>query len=167
MIYTINYIPYILYICVYICTCTHTHSTSLLIYTQNTHIQKSVLFLIQNQRIILVGKDLSDHQVPLPAYPDIPTNHVPQCHIDPFLDHLQGCWPHNLPGQLMSVQHHSFWEEIKLKENPSLLLTVSEDHLTSAPVKEFPIYFSHTWVGRRSLSLSLPRCYSHLFPEYA
>ena len=120
MIYTINYIPYILCICVYICTCTHTHSTSLLIHTQNTHIQKSVLFLIQNQRIILVGKDLSDHQVPLPAYPDIPTNHVPQCHIDPFLDHLQGCWPHNLPGQLVPVQHHSKKPFLLIPEPPSV-----------------------------------------------
>ena len=42
----------------------------------------------------------------------MPTDHVPQCHISTFLEHLQGWWLHHLPGQPVPLHHHSFWEEI-------------------------------------------------------
>ena len=36
----------------------------------------------------------------IPSHPPIPTDHIPQCHISIFLEHLQGQWLHHLPGQL-------------------------------------------------------------------
>ena len=40
-----------------------------------------------------------------------PLNHVPQCNICPFLEHLQGWWFYQFPGQPVPIPHHSFWEE--------------------------------------------------------
>ena len=42
----------------------------------------------------------------------MPTNRVTQWDICPFLEHLQGWWPHHLLGQPVLIHYHSFWEEI-------------------------------------------------------
>jgi len=60
----------------------------------------------------------------------MPTNHVHQCHICMFLEHLQGQWLHHLPEQSVPLPHHSFWEEIfpniqpwcNLRPSPLILL---------------------------------------------
>ena len=47
-------------------------------------------------------------------------------HIHTVLDHLQGRWPHHLPGQPVSEPHHSFWEEIFLNIQSEQLLVRPE-----------------------------------------
>ena len=42
--------------------------------------------------------------------PILPTDHIPQYHISMVLEHLQGWWLHQLPGQPVPVHHHSFWK---------------------------------------------------------
>jgi len=42
----------------------------------------------------------------------MPTKHVPQCHICPLVEHLQGWWLHHLTGQPVPVHYHSSSEEI-------------------------------------------------------
>lgn len=61
----------------------------------------------------------SSHQ---PNPPPMSTNHIPQCHIHTFLEHLQGQWFHHLPEQPIPVLHHSFWEEIVSNNQPETLL---------------------------------------------
>jgi len=36
-----------------------------------------------------------------------PPNHVPQCHINSFLEHLQGQWLRHFPGQSVPLPHYS------------------------------------------------------------
>ena len=50
----------------------------------------------------------SNHQPIL----NMPTDHIPQCHIHTALEHLQGWWLHYLPGQPVPLPYCSFGEEI-------------------------------------------------------
>lgn len=44
--------------------------------------------------------------------PTRPTNHIPQCRISMFLEHLQGQWLCHLSGQPVPIHYCSFLEEI-------------------------------------------------------
>ena len=48
--------------------------------------------------------------------PSPPYTLTSQCHISPFLEHLQGRWLHHLPGQPVPTHYHSSWENLR-KEN--------------------------------------------------
>jgi len=50
------------------------------------------------------------------------TNHVSQCRSHVALEHLQVRWLHHLPGQPVSVPHHSLWEEVFPNIQPELPL---------------------------------------------
>ena len=49
-------------------------------------------------------------------------DHVTQCHIYPFLEHLHGRRLYHLPGQPVPMPHYSFWEEIFPEIQPEPLL---------------------------------------------
>ena len=49
---------------------------------------------------------------PTPAFPTVPTDHAPQCHISMALEHLQRQGLHHLPGQPVLMSGHSLEEEI-------------------------------------------------------
>ena len=60
-------------------------------------------------RITKVGKDFQDHTVQLPTYHQcFPLNHIPQYNIEAFLEHLQACWLHHLPGQPIPAPDYSW-----------------------------------------------------------
>ena len=47
----------------------------------------------------------------------MPTNHVSQCHISAFLEHLQGWWLDHHPGQPVPLHHHFFENKFFLMFN--------------------------------------------------
>ena len=120
--------------------CVHTH----LWLSQGSEavMEMRAIFLLSTgcicTRIIKVGKDLWDHLVQsLPC----PLNHVPQCHIHTFLEHLQGQWLHHLPGQPIPIHHHSFSEEIFLhiqSELPVVQLEAIHSHPITATQEKRP-----------------------------
>jgi len=57
-------------------------------------------------------ESLSHHQIQPQPIPTMPTDRIPQCQISKFPEHLQGWWPHHLPGQPVPLHHHSSWEEM-------------------------------------------------------
>lgn len=57
----------------------------------------------------MVGKDCYGHLVQPSS---VLTNHVPKCHIHPFLECLQGRGVHHFSEQRVPTYGHSFWEEI-------------------------------------------------------
>ena len=63
--------------------------------------------IVETLRLDKTSKITKSIHLPMP---NMPTEHVPQCHISTFLEYLQGWWLHHFPGQPIPVPHHSFWE---------------------------------------------------------
>jgi len=64
---------------------------------------------VESFRLEKTAKIIQSHHQPMPV---AALDHVPLCHIHPFLEHLQWQWLHHLPVQPVSPPQHSSWEEI-------------------------------------------------------
>jgi len=83
----------------------------------------------------------------------IPTNHIPQCHIYMFLEHLPGWWHHHLTGQSIPMPHHSFWQEVLPNIQPELPLAQLKT-ITPHPSKLQPPCSLELWQERSDNGLS-------------
>jgi len=63
-----------------------------------------------NHRIIKFGKTTKIISAICQPIPTMLTNHIPQCHISTFLEHLQEWWLSHLPGQPVPMPQHYLWE---------------------------------------------------------
>ena len=67
----------------------------------------------------------------------------------PFLEHLQGQWPHHLLGQSVPVPHHSFKEEmfhnIQPEPPPAQLKAVTSTPVTSSMGEEADLHLITTF----------------------
>jgi len=61
--------------------------------------------IIESLRLERAPRSLSPTVIPPPP---CPLTHIPQCHIYPALEHLQGWWLHHLHGQPVPLPHCSF-----------------------------------------------------------
>jgi len=77
--------------------------------------------IIESLRLEKTSKTIQSNSQPIPT---MPTNHVPQFHFCPFLEHLQGWWLHHLPGQPVPMPHHSCREEMFPNIQPEILLSI-------------------------------------------
>ena len=86
---------------------------------------------------IKVGKDLQDHLVQPSDYDRYhPLNHVPKHQVQLFLEHPQGLYLHDLPGQLIPMPDCSFWEEMSPNFQPKPPLAQLEG-IPSSPITSY------------------------------
>jgi len=98
-----------------------------------------------HHRITKVGKDLQDHPVqPSTHHQQFSLNHVPQQNAYTFLEHLQGCWFHHLPGQPIPAPNHSLGKVVLPNIQPEPPL-VQPEAIPSSPI--YPQILYEEYIG--------------------